>query len=118
MDWQNSLKKRYEENGWDSFRSADQAFRQRLHRFCKAHAISVIDENPEGEDWIMLLKNGTELYVDRRSYDTGDEETDFWIEYDSRRGGIIVEFIYAKAREKMYEIIVPNEEIVAVFNDW
>lgn len=67
---------------------------------------------------MILLKDGTELYVERRSYETGSAQTDFWIEYSPKRGGIVAEFFNAHGRPAKYEVVVPNDQITAVFDKW
>lgn len=118
MEWQNDIKQRYAERGWDAFREAQQAFRQRLERFSAERGISIIDDNPEGKDWMVLLKDGTELYVERRSYDTGSAQGDFWIEYSPEHGGIVAEFFDPMGRPSRHEVIIPSADICAMFDEW
>jgi len=117
MNWERDLKKRYAESGWEAFRAADEAFKRRLERFCAERRISVVDDNPEGQDWMFLLKTGEEFYVDRRSYEVGDGRT-FWIEYKPELGGITAEFFDADGLFKKYEIVIPQSEISVVSDDW
>ncbi|MDQ3649589.1 MAG: hypothetical protein M3458_04770 [Acidobacteriota bacterium] len=118
MNWQSDIKNRYATKGWEAFRAAEEAFRQHLERFCAERSISIIDDNPEGQDWMVLLKDGTELYVDRRSYDTEGAQAGFWIEYSPEHGGIIAEFSAERGRPHKHEVIIPNADISAVCDKW
>lgn len=114
VDWESDIRRRFATEGWESFREGEEAFRKLLGRFCAEHGISVLDRNPEGQDWAILLKDGRELYVPRESYETGDLQTDFWIEYSAEHGGVVAEFLNEVGKPGRYEVIVPNDEISAV----
>lgn len=118
MEWQNDIKQRYAERGWDALHEAQQAFRQRLERFFAERGISIIDDNPEGKNWMVLLKDGTELFVERRSYDTVNAQDDFWIEYSPEHGGVFAEFFDAMGRPSRHEVIIPSADISAMFDEW
>jgi hypothetical protein len=118
MNWDRSVKDRYEKEGWKALCVADEAFKQQLRRFCAEKGIIITDDHPEGQDWMILLKDGTELYVERRSYDTANPETDFWIDYKQEQGGIVAEFTGRVDKKNKYFILVHNEEIVAVCDNW
>jgi hypothetical protein len=118
MRWQSNLKERYAAKGWEALREADEAFKRRLERFCAEKGILVLDDNPEGKDWMILLKDGTEAYVDRRSYVIADRETEFWTEYNPDFGGVIAEFFDIRGRPSKQEVIIPNSEISAVCDEW
>ena len=118
MNWQEQIKQRYAEKRWDAFRLAQEAFKDRLDRFFRQRGISVIDDNPEGKDWMVLLKDGTELCIERRSYDTGSAQADLWIEYSPENGGVVAEFFDATGRPARREVIIPNDDIAAVSDEW
>lgn len=117
MDWKKDLKKRYARSGWDAFRAADEAFKLRLEQFCAERSISIVDDNPEGHDWMVLLKSGEELFVDRRSYDMGGGKM-FWIEYKPEGGGITAEFFNADGLSEKPEILIPNSEVSMSCDEW
>ena len=117
MDWQTNIKKKYAIEGWEALRPADEAFKQRLEQFFAERGLSIVDDNPEGQDWIFLLKDGTELYVDRRLYSLKDPQINLLIDY-SPEHGIIAKFFDARGRLYKHEIIVPNNEISAVSDNW
>ena len=117
MDWVENLKKRYARSGWEALRAADEAFKRRLEQFCAERGISVVDDNPEGQDWMFLLKSGEELYVDRRSYDMSDGKI-FWIEYVPELGGIRAEFFGADGLSEEHEMVIPKSEVSMVCDEW
>ncbi len=118
MDWKNDTRRRYAAQGSDAFHEAQQTFRDRIESFCAVRGIIINDDNPEGKDWLVLLKDGTELYVERRSYDTGNTQTDFWIEYCAEYGGIVAEFFDSSARPSTREVLIPNSDIASVNDEW
>ena len=61
MDWINDVKERYSKSGFDAFVDAAEDFKRRLDQFLAQHGISVVDDNPEGKEWLVLLKDGTEV---------------------------------------------------------
>jgi hypothetical protein len=117
MHWQDKIKSRYTTEGFSAFTSADKAFQRRLLQFCARKGITISDDNPEGRDWIVLLKDGTELYVDRRSYIFGEEEAEFWVEFNPNQGGIVAKFFDPSGKLSHYEIIVPNDEILTTMTE-
>lgn len=117
MTWEDKLKSLYAIKGWDALRSAGEAFNERMSEFCKEQDVTISDENSEGRDWMVLLKDGNELYVDRKSYDIGNGRT-FWVEYDPVHGGITAEFFDADGKSEGHKVVIPNSEIADVSNDW
>ena len=118
MNWQEDVKKRYKSTGWESLSAARDAFGKRLEQFLAERGLVVVDDNPEGHEWLLLLRDGTELYVERRSYDTEHPETTFWIEYKPQDGGVIAEFYDISGNLADRLVMVPNEEIADAMDDW
>jgi hypothetical protein len=114
MNWHQNVKERYQKEGWEAFRTAEKVFLQRLAQFCAEQNITILDDYPEGRDWLVLLKDGTELYVDRHSYDTDNEANDFLVDYDLHKGGVIVMFWKSKG----FQVLIPNDEISEISNKW
>ena len=48
MTWEKELKERYIGQGWNAFRTADEAFKKRLEKFCAERKISIIDDQSRG----------------------------------------------------------------------
>lgn len=118
MKWHEDVSGRYASMGWEALRPARDAFGKRLEQFLSEQGLVVVDDNPEGHDWLLLLKDGTELYVERRSYDTTDPEATFWIEYSPQDGGVIAEFYDKSGKPSERFVIVPNEQIADAKDDW
>jgi len=118
MNWRNDLKKRYASSGWEAFRTASEAFKQRLERFSAERHISITDDNPEGQDWMVRLKDGTELYIERRSYDTENQQAELWIDYGPEQGGFVAEFYSVAGRLVRSEVIIPNALISDICTEW
>lgn len=114
MNWQKEIQQRYAAKSSDAFRAAEHAFTEVLEQFLRELGVSIIDDNPEGQHWMILLDDGTELFVGRRSYDTGNLQTDFWIDYLPEHGGVVAEFFHAPRQLSKYRILVPNSKIVEV----
>ena len=118
MTWEERMKERYHSEGASAFEDARRSFGRVLQVFCEKKGISIVDDNPEGKDWIILLRDGTELYVEWRSYETGNSNTDFWVEYMPERGGIVADFTETSDQLHRYAVIVPNADIVESLEDW
>jgi len=117
MEWRDKIKQRYSEKGWDAFREARQAFKNRLERFFLERGISPIDDNPEGKDWMVLLKDGTELYVEGRSYDTTGPQIELWIGFSHEERGVVAQLFDESGRPSGHEVIIPNTDIAAVSDE-
>ena len=117
LKWQANLENRYDQIGWEALRLAQDAFQNRLEKTCEAHGWRAMDSHPEGRDWMLLLTDGSELYVERRSYDLAHGGT-LWVEYEPERGGVVVESFGSRGERLGLEVIVSNEEITAACDRW
>jgi hypothetical protein len=118
INWKKMVRERFESMGWEALSAAQAAFGRRMEQFLKERGLAVVDDNPEGHDWVLLLRNGTELYVERRSYDTNQANASFWVEYRPEDGGVVADFYDAFGNASDQFVIVPNEEIAESIDDW
>ena len=116
-NWRANLKNRYDQAGWEALRLADDAFQKRLHKLFEARGWRVMDSHPEGGDWMLLLGDGSELYVERRSYDLAQNET-LWVEYQPEMGGVVVECFGSQGQRLGSESVVSNAEITEACDRW
>src|SRR5215467_13855846 len=101
--WRSDIRRRYESVGRDAFQPAQAEFARRLQEFFTTHGISFCDKNSEGQDWLIRLRDGTEIYVPWESYELDGEDSDVWVEYRPEHGGVVAHFTGMGVRRSGYE---------------
>ena len=64
---------------------------------------------PEGQEWLIELTNGENVYIHKCSYNVDNPEVNYvWVEY-SKEDGIFIEINYKDKTVKKFIIISANE---------
>ena len=64
---------------------------------------------PEGEEWLINLQSGKNLYVSRCSYEVKNPEVKYiWVDY-KKENGVILEINYVDGSKKVFVLISPTE---------
>jgi len=70
---------------------------------------------PEGANWLLRLKNGKDVLVDRCSYQVRNDDIDYiWVDFDLNSKNVIVE-INKKDKSKADHILLSGDEVIEFY---
>lgn len=117
MNWKNQAEEKFNQ-GINSMINESDAFIRLLTKFNNKNNLIATETLthsyllPEGATWLMRLKNGSDILVEKCSYQVGNPDIDYvWVDYDEQKNEVIVE-INSKDKTAKQFILLSSEEII------
>lgn len=67
---------------------------------------------PEGATWLVKLKNGEDVLIEKCSYRVINEEIDYmWVDFDVKQNQVIVEINYKNQKAEKQVLLYSNDII-------